>query len=81
VPARRMQSLGSGVYELKESDETSWYRVVYLAKIENVIHVLHCFKKSSRKTDRRDLKIATERLAKVRQRLEERRKRAKQNHE
>jgi phage-related protein len=81
VPARRMQSLGSGVYELKESDETSWYRVVYLAKIENVIHVLHCFEKSSRKTDRRDLKIATERLAKVRQRLEERRKRAKQNHE
>jgi phage-related protein len=76
-----MQGLGTGVYELKESDAASWYRVIYLAKIENVIHVLHCFRKTSRKTDRRDLKVAAERLAKVRQRLEERRKRARQNHE
>ncbi len=31
APTRRMGSLGAGVYELKEGDERSWYRVVYLS--------------------------------------------------
>jgi phage-related protein len=38
---RRMSSIGPGVYELKESDERTWYRVTYLAKRQNIIHVLH----------------------------------------
>ncbi|MBZ5530464.1 MAG: type II toxin-antitoxin system RelE/ParE family toxin [Acidobacteriia bacterium] len=71
---RRMQSVGSGVWELKEQDERSWYRVIYLAKIDTVIYVLHCFEKRSRKTDRRDLEIAQERLARVRQRIQQQKK-------
>jgi phage-related protein len=70
---RRMASIGPGVYELKESDERTWYRAIYLTKRENVIHVLHCFEKDSRKTDRRDLEIASQRLKLVRQRIEEQR--------
>lgn len=66
---RRMASIGPGVYELKDSDERSWYRVIYLARIENVIHVLHAFEKHSGKTDRRDLAIAQQRLQSVRRRL------------
>ncbi|HKW77063.1 MAG TPA: type II toxin-antitoxin system RelE/ParE family toxin [Terriglobales bacterium] len=66
---RRMQSLGPGVWELKESDEKTWYRVVYLSKIANVIYVLHCFEKRSHKTDRRDLEIVNERLRRVQQRI------------
>ena len=77
IPARRMESIGPNVYELKEGDEKNWYRVVYLSKIDDVIYVLHCFKKDSRKTDRRDLRLAKERLSKVRQRIEEQRKHAK----
>jgi phage-related protein len=73
VATRRMESIGHGVYELKESDEQSWYRVIYLSRIDDVIHVLHCFEKQSRKTDRRDLKVATDRLSRVRQRIMERR--------
>lgn len=69
-----MQSVGSGVWELKEQDERSWYRVIYLAKIDTVIYVLHCFEKRSRKTDRRDLEIAQERLARVRQRIQQQKK-------
>lgn len=72
---RRMNSIGAGVYELKESDERAWYRVIYLAKIGNVIHVLHCFEKNSRKTDHRDLETAAQRLKIVRQRQQEQRKR------
>lgn len=55
--ARRMQSIGPGVYELKESDDKSWYRVIYLSRINEVIYVLHCFEKQSRKTDQRDLPL------------------------
>ena len=40
---RRMESTGAGVYELKEADERTWYRVIYLSKIDDVIYVLHCF--------------------------------------
>jgi len=68
---RSMSSISAGVYELKEADERAWYRVVYLSKIENRIYVLHSFEKESRKTDRRDIEIARQRLKFVRQRLQE----------
>jgi phage-related protein len=77
IPTRRMQSIGPGVYELKESDERAWYRVIYLSKIDDVIYVLHCFEKQGRKTDKRDLNIAKARLAQVRRRSLYRRKDAK----
>jgi phage-related protein len=67
---RRMESVGPGVWELKEQDERKWYRVIYLSRINNVIYVLHCFEKHSRKTDRRGLETAKERLTRVRQRLQ-----------
>jgi phage-related protein len=72
-----MSSIGTGVFELKEGDERTWYRVIYLSQVGDVIYVLHCFEKDSLKTDRRDLRIADERLSKVRQRIEEQRKHAK----
>jgi phage-related protein len=69
--------VGSGVWELKEQDERKWYRVIYLSRINNVIYVLHCFEKQRRKTDRRDLETAKERLARVRQRIQEQMKGSK----
>jgi phage-related protein len=68
---RGMPSIGPGVFELKEADERAWYRAIYLSRIGNIIHVLHCFEKESRKTDRRDIELATQRLKQVRQRLQE----------
>jgi phage-related protein len=70
---RSMSSIGAGVYELKEADERAWYRVIYLSKVGNTIYVLHSFEKESRKTDRRDIEIARQRLNLVRQRLQEQR--------
>ena len=67
---RSMSSIGKGVWELKEADERTWYRVVYLSRIGNVIYVLHCFEKESRKTDRRDVRIARARLKQVLQRIQ-----------
>lgn len=70
---RSMNSIGSGVYELKEADERAWYRIIYLARTGNAIHVLHCFEKESRKTNRRDIELARQRLKWVKQRLQEQR--------
>jgi phage-related protein/predicted XRE-type DNA-binding protein len=71
---RPMPSIGSGVYELRQQDERSWYRIVYLARIDDVIHVLHCFEKKSAKTPRSDVRLARARLKMVQQRLIEKEK-------
>lgn len=68
---RSMSSVGKGVWELKDGDSRTWYRVMYLARIQNVVHVLHCFEKDSRKTDRRDIQTAKSRLSIVLQRIKE----------
>jgi phage-related protein len=60
--ARRMESVGKGVWELKTADERTWYRVIYLTRIGDALYVLHAFEKNSRKTDRRDLEIAKSRF-------------------
>jgi phage-related protein len=70
---RSLSSIGPGVFELKEADERTWYRAVYLSKVANTIYVLHCFEKDSRKTDRRDMELARQRLKRVMQRLLEQR--------
>ena len=63
--ARRMESIGKGVWELKTADERTWYRVIYLARIGDAVYILHAFEKDSRKTDRRDLEIAKRRFQQV----------------
>jgi phage-related protein len=65
-----MQSIGQGVFELKAADETAWYRVIYLARIEDTIYVLDSFTKKSRKTEKKDLNRAKARLSQVRLRLQ-----------
>lgn len=64
-----MPSVGKGVWELKDGDARTWYRVMYLTRINNIVHVLHCFEKDSRKTDKRDIAVAKTRLSEVQQRL------------
>ena len=68
---RPMTSVGKGVWELKGGDERTWYRLMYLTRIGDTIHVLHCFEKDSRKTDRRDLEVARARLKEIRQTLQD----------
>ena len=74
---RPMQSIGPGVFELKDSDESTWYRMVYLARVNDVIHVLDCFEKDTAKTERKDLNTAGSRLAAVKQRMQEARRNEK----
>ena len=67
--SRPMPSIGARVYELRDQDEQAWYRVIYLAKTGNRIHILHCFEKKSAKTGKSDLALAKARLKRVLARL------------
>ena len=66
---RPLQSIGAGVFELRDQDQRAWYRVVYLSRIEDVIHVLHCFEKKSREMPRREFETAKRRLKLVKARM------------
>jgi len=66
-----MQSVGNGVFELKDSDEATWYRMLYLARIDDTIYVLDCFTKNTRKTASNTLSKARTRLSRVRLRIQE----------
>jgi len=71
---RAMSSIGSGVFELRDQDERAWYRVIYLSRVRDVIHVLHCFEKRSRQTPRKEINLARQRLKAVRARVIEEKK-------
>lgn len=71
---RPMSSIGPGVFELRDQDERAWYRVIYLSRVRDVIHVLHCFEKRSRETPMKDINTARQRLKAVRARMIEEKK-------
>lgn len=56
-----MASIGAGVREIRLRDVGRAYRVIYVAKFEDAIYVLHCFQKTSQKTSRPDLALAARR--------------------
>jgi phage-related protein len=72
-----MPSVGKRVFELRQMDDKGWYRVIYLGKVGNRLHMLHAFVKKSAKTSRNDLNIATSRLAAVNARMLEAKRDAK----
>ena len=71
---RPMSSIGPGVFELRDQDERAWYRVIYLSRVRDVIHVLHCFEKRSRETPMKEINTARRRLKAVRARMIQERK-------
>lgn len=71
---RPMSSIGPGVFELLDQDERAWYRVIYLSRFRDVIHVLHCFEKRSRKAPTKEINTAKQRLKAVRARMIEEKK-------
>jgi phage-related protein len=75
--SRPMPSIGRRVYELRQMDDKGWYRVIYLGKVGNRLHMLHAFVKKSGKTSRNDLRTAMSRLTAVNARLQEEKRDAK----
>lgn len=56
-----MSSIGLGVREIRIHQEGE-FRVIYIAKYEDAIYVLHAFQKKMQKTPKRDIDIAKARL-------------------
>jgi len=60
--SKAMSSIGAGAIELRIWDEGGTFRVVYVAKLQDVIYVLHCFQKKTQQTAKRDIDLARKRL-------------------
>lgn len=58
-----MPTVGAGVNEIRVRDESRGYRVLYLAKFEEAVYVLHVFEKRSQKTPKADIHLAKGRYA------------------
>ena len=60
-----MKTIGAGVMEVRIRDEAGAFRVVYVAKFESAVYVLHCFQKKTPKTSPRDPELAHQRLTEL----------------
>lgn len=57
--------VGAGTREIRLRDEAGVWRVIYVAKFEQGIYVLHCFQKTTRATSQHDKDIAEARYRAV----------------
>jgi phage-related protein len=53
-----MPAIGKGVEEIRVSDSSGAYRVIYLARRAEAVYVRHAFQKKTQATSRKDLEIA-----------------------
>ncbi|MGB8029543.1 MAG: type II toxin-antitoxin system RelE/ParE family toxin [Terracidiphilus sp.] len=53
-----MDTVGSGVREIRIRERSGAYRLIYVAKFADAVFVLHCFQKKTRKTASDDLALA-----------------------
>lgn len=60
-----MPSVGKGVEEIRVTDESGAFRVIYLARRPEAVYVLHAFQKKTQATSRRDIETARKRLAQL----------------
>jgi phage-related protein len=61
-----MPSIGPGVEELRIWSDAGTFRVIYVARLEETVYVLHAFQKKTRATSRRDIEQARNRFAELR---------------
>ncbi|HWK45266.1 MAG TPA: type II toxin-antitoxin system RelE/ParE family toxin [Stellaceae bacterium] len=56
-----MITVGQGVREIRIRDQDGVFRVIYVAKFESAVYVLHCFQKKTQATSKADLDLAESR--------------------
>lgn len=57
-----MPIIGKGVEEIRVSEPSGAYRVIYVARHAEAVYVLHAFHKKTQATAKRDLEIARSRF-------------------
>lgn len=50
--------IGAGTREIRIREASGIYRVIYIAKFEEAVYVLHCFQKKTSVTSKQDKSIA-----------------------
>jgi phage-related protein len=70
VDWKPMDTVGQGVKEIRIRDANGAYRVIYVAKFEEAIFVLHCFSIKSQRTGKPDLELAARRYRELRAELQ-----------
>ena len=63
--SKAMPSIGRGVEEIRVWDDSGTYRVIYTARMEVAVYVLHAFQKKSQQTSKRDIDLARDRFAQI----------------
>jgi phage-related protein len=58
-------AVGAGTREIRIRDASGAFRVMYVAKFEEAVYVLHCFQKRTQATSRQDKGIAETRYRAV----------------
>lgn len=59
-----MAAVGAGVAEIRLRGRLE-HRIIYIAKFEEAVYILHAFRKTSRRTSAADLDLARARLKEV----------------
>jgi phage-related protein len=57
--------VGAGTLEIRIRDASAIYRVMYVAKFDEAVYVLHCFQKKTQTTSKQDKAIAAMRYRAV----------------
>jgi phage-related protein len=57
--------VGAGTREIRIRDASGTFRVMYVAKFEEAVYILHCFQKKTQVTSKRDKDIAAARYRAV----------------
>ena len=60
-----LPTVGTGVREMRIWEESGTYRILYLAKFEEAVYVLHVFEKRSQKTPKEVIQLAKSRYTDV----------------
>jgi len=60
-----LAAVGKGIDEIRITDESGAYRVVYVARRADAVYVLHAFQKKTQATPKKDIDTARKRLAEL----------------
>jgi len=61
-----LRTVGPGAYEIHVRDESGAFRVIYVARFEHAVYVLHAFQKKTQETAKADIDLAAQRYELIR---------------
>lgn len=59
--------IGPGTREIRIAEDRDAFRVMYVVKFADRVHVLHCFEKKTQKTAKKDIELARKRYSALKQ--------------